>query len=126
MMVGVARNVNGGVWKRYMSVARSSVRLCSSISMGRLQILPPAVPSPGERLPPGVRPRSGGSDLRQLIGPPLVDGFMLVTGGSRDEALELVDVHRELFNECVVPDNYPPFPGIPELLCGLVRIAAPR
>lgn len=58
-------------------------------------------------------------DLRQLIGPPLVDGFMLVTGGSRDEALELVDVYRELFNEYVAPDDYPPFPGIPELLRAL-------
>lgn len=58
-------------------------------------------------------------DLRQLIGPPLVDGFMLVTGGSRDEALELVDVYRGLFNEYVAPDDYPPFPGIPELLRAL-------
>lgn len=55
-------------------------------------------------------------DLQQLIGPPLVDGFMLVTGCSPAEAERLVGVYRELFNEQVTPADYPPFAGICELL----------
>lgn len=55
-------------------------------------------------------------DLHQLIGPPLADGFMLVTGGSRAEADRLVGVYREIFADQVKPSDYPPFAGMRELL----------
>lgn len=55
-------------------------------------------------------------DLHQLIGPPLIDGFMLVADVDREAAAQLVDTYRAIFNEQVKPQDYPPFPGIRELL----------
>lgn len=60
------------------------------------------------------------NDLRLLIGPPLEDGFMQVAGIDRDTARELVETYRVAFANQVKPGDYPPFPGIPELLDALV------
>ncbi len=59
-------------------------------------------------------------DLRLLIGPPLVEGFMQVAGITRREARELVGTYRTAFERYVQAGDYPPFPGIPELLEALV------
>ena len=58
-------------------------------------------------------------DLNLIIGPPLVDGFRQVADISREEALPLVATYREIFAREVVPSDYPPFPGMPELLHAL-------
>lgn len=55
-------------------------------------------------------------DLRLVLGPPLVDGFMLVAGVPRELSLKMVETYRALFDEQVTAEDYPPFPGIPELL----------
>ncbi len=64
-------------------------------------------------------------DLHQLIGPPLPDGFMLVANIDRKAATQLVDTYRALFNEQVKPGDYPPFPGIRELLEALKAQGTP-
>lgn len=61
----------------------------------------------------------GVADLRLLIGPPLLDGFMMVAEVGRDEARALVDTYRDAFARTVKPGDYPPFPGICELLRAL-------
>lgn len=58
-------------------------------------------------------------DLNLIIGPPLVDGFRQVADISREEALPLVATYREIFAREVVPSDYPPLPGMPELLHAL-------
>lgn len=58
-------------------------------------------------------------DLHQIIGPPLEEGFMAVAGISRPHARELVGTYREAFSREVVPKDYPPFPGMAQLLRAL-------
>lgn len=58
-------------------------------------------------------------DLTSLIGPPLFDGFMNLCGVDLDEAVAITNEYRALFNVEVRPEDYPPLPGIPELLCAL-------
>lgn len=59
-------------------------------------------------------------DLTSLIGPPLYDGFMDLIGVELDEAIAITNEYRALFDAEVRPEDYPPLPGIPELLRGLV------
>lgn len=61
----------------------------------------------------------GVGDLNYLIGPPLVDGFAGLLGVDGDEAARLTAVYREIFGVAVKPGDYPPNPGVPELLRGL-------
>ena len=58
-------------------------------------------------------------DLTSLIGPPLFDGFMNLCGVDLDEAIAITNEYRALFNVEVRPEDYPPLPGIPELLRAL-------
>ncbi len=59
-----------------------------------------------------------------MIGPPLEEGFQLLAGVPREEALAYADEYRELFDSILVPDAAhdlaPVLPGIPELLNALV------
>ena len=59
-------------------------------------------------------------DMGSLIGPPLHDGFMELVGVDRPEAERIVDLYRDLFNTLVRPEDYPPLPGVRELLQGLI------
>ncbi len=61
----------------------------------------------------------GVGELRLLIGPPLRDGFRLVTGADDAEVDALVDAYRAFFDRAVTPADYPPFPGMPELMRAL-------
>lgn len=72
----------------------------------------------------GYDPEAVG-DLERLIGPPLVDGFMEVTGAPRADALELVATYRQLFARYVSPSDYRPFPGTVEMLRDLVDAGRP-
>ena len=55
-------------------------------------------------------------DLRLLIGPPLPEGFRQVTGADEAEAEALVESYRLYFDEAVTAADYPPFPGMCELM----------
>lgn len=59
-------------------------------------------------------------DMGSIIGPPLHDGFMELVGVDRPEAEAIVDTYRALFDEQVRPEDYPPLPGVRELLQGLI------
>lgn len=59
-------------------------------------------------------------DLTSLIGPPLFDGFMDLCGVDLEEAIAITNDYRALFNAEVKPEDYPPLPGVPELLQALV------
>lgn len=65
----------------------------------------------------GIEPTEG--DLSKMIGPPLVDGFRDVFGLAQGEAEELTAAYRALFATDVTAADYPPIPGVPELLEGL-------
>lgn len=58
-------------------------------------------------------------ELLPIVGPPLEEGFALVTGADRDEALALTAAYRELFHEIVTPADCPPLPGMRSLLDAL-------
>ncbi|MDO4437108.1 MAG: HAD hydrolase-like protein [Coriobacteriaceae bacterium] len=58
-------------------------------------------------------------DLRKLIGPPLVTGFRDTFQVSQAIAEELTVAYRALFDKKVQPSDYPPIPGVPELLDAL-------
>ena len=60
-------------------------------------------------------------DLRKMIGPPLLQGFMLAFGFDSVTAAAYVDEYRARFAAEVTPADYPPFPGVTELLDGLRR-----
>lgn len=64
-------------------------------------------------------PEPDPQDLLPMVGPPLEEGFMLVAGVDREEAVSLADAYRALFDEIVVPDDYPPLPGMRALLDAL-------
>lgn len=59
-------------------------------------------------------------DMTSLIGPPLYDGFMDLCHVDLDEAIAITNEYRKLFNAEVKPEDYPPLPGVPELLQALV------
>lgn len=61
------------------------------------------------------------ADLRKMIGPPLVVGFRDNFGVSEAQAEELTAAYRALFAREVRPADYPPIPGVPELLDALER-----
>lgn len=58
-------------------------------------------------------------DLRRMIGPPLRDSFHDFYGFSREEADVVANEYREHFNTMSAAD-YPVFPGMRNLLDGLV------
>ncbi len=58
-------------------------------------------------------------DLRRMIGPPLWKSFHDFYGFSREESEVVANEYRAYFEE-LGPEDYPVFPGIPELLDGLV------
>ena len=58
-------------------------------------------------------------DLRRMIGPPLRDSFHDFYGFSREESEVVADEYRAYFNT-LGPEDYPVFPGMMELLNGLV------
>ena len=58
-------------------------------------------------------------DLRRMIGPPLWKSFHDFYGFSREESEVVANEYRAFFEE-LGPEDYPVFPGIPELLDGLV------
>jgi len=64
-------------------------------------------------------PEPDPQDLLPMVGPPLEEGFMLVAGVGREEAVSLAGAYRALFDEIVVPDDYPPLPGMRALLDSL-------
>lgn len=55
-------------------------------------------------------------DLTPIIGPPIEQGFIITMGVDRLQADRLVERYREIFNETVRPGDYPPLPGMVELL----------
>lgn len=57
------------------------------------------------------------SQLRQLIGPPLVVGFHEVMGLSEEDTGRALEVYSAIFDETVEPEEFPPIEGMP----GLVR-----
>ena len=57
-------------------------------------------------------------DLRRMIGPPLWKSFHDFYGFSREESEVVANEYRAFFEE-LGPEDYPVFPGIPELLDGL-------
>lgn len=57
--------------------------------------------------------------LRAMIGPPLVVGFRDVFGRSPAEAEELTAAYRAVFAREVTPADYPPLPGVTDLLDAL-------
>ncbi len=59
-------------------------------------------------------------DMGSIIGPPLHDGFMELVGVDRPEAEAIVDTYRALFDEQVRPEDYPPLPGVRDLLQALL------
>ncbi len=59
-------------------------------------------------------------DLGSLIGPPLFDGFMELCGVPLEEAIAITNDYRALFDAQVKSSDYPPLPGVPELLRALV------
>ena len=61
------------------------------------------------------------ADLRKMIGPPLVAGFRDNFGVSQTQAEELTAAYRALVSREVHPSDYPPIPGVPELLDALGR-----
>lgn len=63
----------------------------------------------------GYDPEAMG-DLRRFIGPPLVDGFRLVCGVTAEEAEPLIATYRSIFAREVGPKDYPPLPGMVELV----------
>ena len=65
----------------------------------------------------GIEPSEG--DLRKLIGPPLVTGFRDVFGVAQPVAEELAAAYRARFEREVTPADFPPIPGVPELLGAL-------
>lgn len=58
-------------------------------------------------------------DLRRMIGPPLWKSFHDFYGFSEEESLVVADEYRGYFNSLSCED-YPVFPGMAELLSGLV------
>ena len=58
--------------------------------------------------------------MRLMIGPPLEEGFSLVSAMGSEEALQCAEEYRELFHATVTPDEFPLMPGMRELLDGLV------
>lgn len=58
-------------------------------------------------------------DLRRMIGPPLWKSFHDFYGFSAAESQVVADEYRSFFEE-LGPEDYPVFPGIPELLDALV------
>ena len=54
-------------------------------------------------------------DLRWMIGPPLADTFMKITGCDKHEAQRLIDKYRERYSVLGVHENTL-YPGIRELL----------
>ena len=62
---------------------------------------------------------SAESDLRKMIGPPLVVGFRDVFGVPQSMAEELTAAYRERFAREVTVADFPPIPGVPDLLRAL-------
>lgn len=54
-----------------------------------------------------------------MIGPPLEEGFKLISGVSEEDALAYAAEYRALFDKVLEPEDYPVLPGIVELLDGL-------
>lgn len=65
----------------------------------------------------GIEPAE--SDLRKMIGPPLVVGFRDVFDVPQPVAEELTAAYRERFAREVTVADFPPIPGVPELLRAL-------
>lgn len=57
--------------------------------------------------------------MRRMIGPPLEEGFSLISGVGAEEARSMSLEYRALFDEILVPADYPVFEGVRELLDGL-------
>lgn len=64
-----------------------------------------------------IEPAEG--DLRKMLGPPLTTGFRDVFGLSEAEAEACTAEYRARFAREVKPCDFPPLPGVPELLRAL-------
>lgn len=54
-----------------------------------------------------------------MVGPPLEEGFKLISGVSEEDAIAFAAEYRKLFDEILEPADYPVMPGIVELLDAL-------
>jgi phosphoglycolate phosphatase len=65
----------------------------------------------------GMTPEEIGDESR-LMGPPFPYGYELVYGLPHDDAVAVTARYRELYKS-MGPEDYPLFPGVPEMLSGL-------